>query len=260
MSNSYWKDRIANSQARATEKGRKQIDTQLRKYYKKTAQKVMLDFENTYEKILKSMEDGKKPTPADLYKLDKYWQLQGQLRQELQKLGEKQISALTKRFQLNFFDVYYSFALEGAQAFNTLDIEGVNQMLNSIWCADGKSWSQRVWDNTSKLAETLNEELIHCVASGKPSGDLKKLLQERFNVSFSQADSLVRTELAHIQTQAAQKRYEDYGIQYVQVWADEDERRCPVCAKLHQKRIPITGEMPIPAHPRCRCCVIPVVE
>lgn len=66
--------------------------------------------------------------------------------------------------------------------------------------------------------------------------------------------------MAHIQTQAARKRYKDAGITEVEVWADKDERQCDVCGKLHQKRFPIHGAMPIPAHPRCRCTIIPVVE
>lgn len=55
----------------------------------------------------------------------------------------------------------------------------------------------------TKHSDTLNEHLIHCVATGKTPGELKKLLQEDFGVSYGRADSLVRTELAHIQTQAA---------------------------------------------------------
>ena len=71
---------------------------------------------------------------------------------------------------------------------------------------------------------------------------------------------LVRTELAHVQTQAAKQRYSDYGVNKVQVWADKDERRCETCGKLHEKVIPIEQTMPIPAHPRCRCCIIPYIE
>jgi SPP1 gp7 family putative phage head morphogenesis protein len=66
--------------------------------------------------------------------------------------------------------------------------------------------------------------------------------------------------MAHIQTQAAQHRYSEYGIKEVEVWADEDERRCEVCGELHEKRYPVNGVMPVPAHPNCRCTVIPVVE
>jgi SPP1 gp7 family putative phage head morphogenesis protein len=256
----YWQDRIAKAQDAITAKSRKQIEKQLSKYYAMAAKQVIEDFENTYLKLLATVEDGKQPTPADLYKLDKYWQLQGQLRKHLRTLGEKEVVLLTKYFELNFFDVYYSIEVDGATAFNTLDVETVSQMINHIWCADGKSWSQRIWEDTEALAETLNEQLIHTVAAGKKTTELKHLLQDRFGVSYSRADALVRTELAHIQTQAAVKRYEDYGIQEVEVWADEDERRCEVCGKLHEKRYPIGAAIPIPAHPRCRCCIVPVVD
>lgn len=256
----YWQDRMAANLTKVSNKSAKQIEKQLAKYYAITAKKVIEDFENTYLKLLATVENGKEPTPADLYKLEKYWELQGQLRQELRELGEKEIVLLTKHFELNFFDVYYAIEVDGSVSFNTLDTETVHQMINQIWVADGKSWSQRIWEDTEALAATLNEQLITTVAAGNKTTELKNLLQERFGVSYSRADALVRTELAHIQTQAAVKRYEDYGIKEVEVWADADERRCEVCGKLHQKRYPVGAAVPIPAHPRCRCCIVPVVE
>lgn len=257
---SYWQDRMARSQAKLTNKNVRQVEKQLRKYYGSSMKHVISEFEATYNKLLATVGAGKTPTPADLYKLDKYWRLQGQLRQELQKLGDRQVSALSKIFEIHFFDIYYSINIDGAEAFTTLDTATVQQMINHVWVADGKSFSQRVWANTEQLIETLNEQLIHCVATGKKTTELKNLLQERFGVSYNNADMIARTELAHIQTQAAQKRYEDYGIQEVQIWADEDERRCDVCGKLHETRYPTGSAVPIPAHPRCRCCIVPVVE
>lgn len=257
---SYWADRIAKAQDEISKKSIAQIEKQLTKYYGNSMKRVIKDFEDTYNKILAQSAEGKEITPALLYRLDSYWKLQGQLKGELQKLGNRQISALSTAFELNFFEVYYALNIEGATAFSTIDRAGALQLINHIWAADGRSWSQRVWDNLEKLAATLNDELIHCVATGKKTTELKNILQERFNVSYSQADALVRTEIAHVQTQAAKQRYEDYGIQKVQIWADEDERRCEVCGKLH-KKIYLTGQqVPIPAHPRCRCCIIPVVE
>lgn len=44
------------------------------------------------------------------------------------------------------------------------------------------------------------------------------------------------------------------------MWADEDERRCEQCGKLHKKRYKVTEDAPIPAHPRCRCTIIPIIE
>ena len=259
MSN-YWGERAAKTMAALTDKSIKQTEKQMKLYYQSTMKKTLDNFEKVYEKIFHRLSEGKEVTPADLYRLDAYWQLQYQIREELQKLGDRQTVLLSKNFVKQYKSIYESLALPGGQAFTTLDTSLVEQMINSIWCADGKSWSSRIWTNTERLAETLNEHLIHCVATGAQPGELKKLLQNDFGVSYSAADSLVRTEMSHIQTQAAQKRYTDYGITEVEVLADEDERRCEVCGKLHEKRFPIGSQMPVPAHPRCRCTIIPVVE
>lgn len=256
----YWEDRQAESLAKISNKSIKTIDKQMRKYYAQTMEQVMADFEATYNKLLTTIDDGRKPTPADLYKLDKYWKLQAQCREELEKLGEKQIALLSKNFETNWFEVYYSINIDGATAYSTLDKSLVEQMINQIWAADGKSWSARIWENTNRLQETLNEGLLHIVVAGKQPRELKQVLQERFNVSYSRADALVRTEISHIQNQAAQKRYEDYGVQEFEVWADADERRCEICAKLHKKVYPMGANIPIPAHPRCRCSILPVIK
>lgn len=256
----YWQDRWQRSQQKLTQKSLKQVEKQLARYYGSAMRHAIADFEATYDKLLATMEEGREPTPADLYKLDKYWQMQGQLRQELQKLGEKQIAALSNIFETNFFEVYYSLGIPGEQAYNTISREGALQLINSIWAADGKSFSQRVWGNVERLVETLNEGLLDCVITGKKTSELKKTLQERFGVSYRRADMLARTELAHVQTEAAKRRYEDYGIQKVQFWADPDERTCPECGKMHAKIFLATEAIPLPLHPNCRCTLLPVIE
>jgi SPP1 gp7 family putative phage head morphogenesis protein len=256
----YWQTRMAKAQDKLTAKRVKDIDKQVAQYYAKSMEKVINSFEITYLKVLQQVEEGKPITPAHLYKLDSYWKMQGELRKELEKLGYKQIALLSKQFENEFYDIYNSIALPSQTAFSTVSHEAVAQMINQVWVADGLSWSQRIWNNTEQLAQTLNDELIHCVATGKKTSELKNILQERFNVSYGRADALVRTELAHIQTQAAQQRYKDYGIQEVEVFVDEDERTCPECAKHEGERYPINAQMPVPFHPRCRCCMVPVVE
>ena len=256
----YWEDRMAKAQANLYDKNRRDIDKMIRKYYQSMSRQVIEDFESTYDKLLATLRDGKQPTPADLYKLDKYWSMQTQLDQKLTRLGKKQIAALTRGFRTQFYDTYKVIKLDGLKTFNTIDDGAVEQIINQIWCADGKSWSARIWDNLNALKQTLNEELIQTVVTGKKTSQLKQLLQERFNVSYSRADTLVRTELAHIQTQAAQQRYKDYGITEYEFYADPDERTCEVCGKLHQKRFPIGSVPKVPQHPNCRCTILPVID
>lgn len=259
MSN-YWQDREANALAKITNRSITETEKLLAKSYKNTSRKILEEYADTYEKLFKTVADGREPTPADLYKLDKYWQMSVSVNAELKKMGINQEQILSKKFLDEFAEIYGAISVNGVEAFSTIDREGMVKAINSIWCADGKTWSTRIWDNIGYLQETLQEELIHSITTGKKTSDLKNMLQERFNVSYNQADMLVRTEMAHIQNSAAQQRYKDYGVEKFQVWADEDERRCEVCGKLHQKKFPINAALPIPAHPRCRCSIIPVVE
>lgn len=256
---SYWQDRQAAAQNNLTNKNIEEVNKQLIKYYQKAAKQIIKEFESTLDKLYTTVGEGRAPTPADLYKLDKYWQMQGQLKQKLESLGNKQYNLFFKNFVKEYAEIYEAIAFKNDLFFGKLNNSTIEQMISQIWCADGKAWSSRIWANTDKLQEALNENLIHCVLTGKKSSELKKILQEEFAVSHYRAESIVRTEMAHIQTQAAQQRYEDAGVQEFEVWADKDERRCEVCGKLHQKRYPVGAQVPIPAHPNCRCCIIPVI-
>lgn len=258
----YWIERIQRAQELAASKSFKATQTQFKKYYSASMIKILDEFEKTYNKILLNIDEGKEPTPADLYKLDKYWQMNAQLRRELEKLGEKQISMMSKVFETLFFEVYYSIDIPKVEepTFNTIDKALVTQMINSVWVADGKTWSDRVWDNTKRLQQTLNENLIHCLVTGKKTSELKKLLQERFDVSYRRAETLVRTEIAHIQTEAAKKRYQDYGIKQVEVLVDPDHKTCDKCKALIGKKFNVNDTPPLPVHPNERCCLVPVVN
>lgn len=256
----YWQDRMHASQNAVSAKTQKEIDKHVRKYYQQISKQVIADYESLFNEIVAKQAAGEAISPATLYAMDKYWAMNAQLTKRLSKMGSKLQAIMTKLFQIAYWRSYNSIKIEGLKAFTTLDDAAVQQIINSVWCADGKSWSQRIWNNTALLQQTLDEQLIHCVVAGKKTTQLKELLQDRFNVSYGRADALVRTEIAHIQTEAAKQRYTDYGIQQVEIWADKDERRCDVCGKLHKKKYPVGAQVPIPAHTNCRCCIVPVVE
>ncbi len=256
----YWQDRMQAAQNALTAKKRREVERQIRRYYTKLSKKVIEEYESLYNQVLLKKAAGETISPATLYQMDKYWSMQGQIRQRLRSTGAHFQSMLSKIFEIVYRDSYDAITIKGLTAFRTIDDNAVQQVLNQIWTSDGKSWSERIWKDMTLLQETLEEGLLECVATGKKTSDLKKILQDKFSVSYNRADTLVRTEMAHIQTEAAKKRYSDYGIEQVEIWADPDERTCPVCEKLHKKKYPVNALVPIPAHPRCRCCVVPVVK
>ncbi len=265
---SYWQKRMLAAQKNYSDKSIVEINKQLLQYYKSAMRSTIRDFEAVYDKVLNQAEEGKPITPADLYKLNKYYQMQAQLNKRLQKLGDKQCNVMSKQFEAEYKHIYVALtddkqaitAMISDAAWSTIDEQAAKQVANQIWCADGKSWSQRVWGNLDELQQTLNDGLIDCVVSGKKTSELKKLLMERFNVSYHRAQTITRTEIAHIETQAAKDRYKSYGIQQVEILADTDSRTCDICARLDHKIISINDKMPIPVHPNCRCCIIPVID
>lgn len=267
---SYWQNRMLDAQKKWSDKSIDEINTQLFKYYKSAMKSTIRDFEAVYDKVLVQAEEGKQITPADLYKLDKYYQMQAQLKNRLQKLGDKTCAAMSAEFEREYKHIYSALTIDSEGqaikamvsdiAFSSIDEEAAKYVASQIWCADGKSWSQRVWGNMDELQQTLNDGLIDCIVSGKKTSDLKKLLIERFNVGYHRAETITRTEIAHIETQAAKDRYKNYGIKKVQILADTDSRTCDVCAKLDGKEFDINAKIPIPAHPNCRCCIIPVID
>lgn len=256
----YWHERTLKAQEAILKRTVEDIEKQITKYYQTASRNIVGGFLYTYNKIMNTQKKGKDPTPADLYRLDTYWKQQAQIQNELQRLGDKQTELYLKKFRECYFEIYNSIALKDDSHFQSINNEIVEHMITMIWNADGKSWSDRIWDNTSLLRESLNEGLIECLLNGRSPRELRERLMYEFDVSWNRADTLVRTETAHIQTQATKHRYEDAGIKEVYVWADEDERRCDICGKLHEKRFLITDKMPVPAHPRCRCRILPVIE
>ena len=254
----YWAVRSNKAQAAATAKGIKATEEQLIKYYGATQKKLIGQFEQIYNKVMSSIDEGRKPTPADLYKLDSYWKMQGQLKEELTKLGDKQAALFSKQFVEQYQNIYDTLALPSGGSYSTISTEAAEQMIKQIWCADGKSWSDRIWANTDKLQQTLNDNLIDCLITGKKPTELKHILQEQFGAAYNRADTVVRTEMAHIQTQAAQQRYKESGITEIEVLADDAE--CEICKKLDGKRFSIKATVPIPAHPNCRCSIIPRID
>ena len=64
----------------------------------------------------------------------------------------------------------------------------------------------------------------------------------------------------HYLNSATLQRYRDDGVEYVRVWAAEDERTCDTCGSYHEKIYPIEKCPVLPFHPNCRCTILPVTD
>ena len=172
-----WKQRMLDAQKKWTDKDIDAINKQLLHYFRVASSSIIKEFEAVYDKVLANAEEGKPITPADLYKLDRYYQMQAQSNKVLQTLGDRTAALLEDRFEQEYKNIYSELTVnkEGKvvkaavsdKAFSTINEQVAKQVANQIWCADGKSWNQRMWKNIDYLKQTLSDGLIECVVTGK---------------------------------------------------------------------------------------------
>lgn len=149
-----------------------------------------------------------------------------------------------------------------AFSFGSFDKKTVDRVLRSKW--SGKNYSERIWDNTQELADTLKDEMILSFLTGKGERDMAQSIQNRFQVGANAARRLVRTESNHIRTEMDFEAYKEAGVEEYQYLATLDLRTSKICRSLDGKIFKVserkTGENCPPMHPWCRSTTISVID
>lgn len=268
MARDYWAERQEDELNKISSKTEAEINKQLDKYYMSAMKQVMNDFEATYNALMAQIAAGEKPTVAKLYALDRYWQMQGRLKNLCEKLGNKEATLLSNKFEKLWEDVYEAAALPSDLEFTFVSESNAEQMVKSIWTADGKTFSDRIWKSTEDLVATLNEDFVHLVVTGSDPSKLRKKLEtmvrEDVTNARKRADMLVRTEVAHIQDASAEKRYKDSGLEQWMFLGRENHEKdlgCN-CKKLDGTiwRFDDPNAPKLPQHPNCRCRRKPIMN
>ena len=267
---SYWANRQEEELNKITNRTERDINKQLDKYYTKAMKQVIKDFEDTYNALMAQIAAGEKVTVAKLYALDRYWQLQGSLKRLCEELGNKEIALLSKKFEEQWQEVYDAAALPTDDAFSFVSESNAKQAIKSTWLADGKTFSDRVWQSSEDLVASLNDDFVHLVITGGDTRDVVKKLEsmvaDNVQNKRAKARTLVNTEINHIQTEAAAKRYKDSGLdEYMFLGREghEKELTCD-CKKLDGKIFSFAekavGRNCPPMHPNCRCRIKPIMK
>ena len=131
------------------------------------------------------------------------------------------------------------------------------------WC-NGKNFSERIWDNTNKLAYYLTTDISQGFARGENYQKLTKQLRERFlNVNAKDAYRLIYTEGTYVMAEGTMQPFtEDFEKYRVSTAADGNV--CPLCSDLSHSVFYIkdraAGVNFPPLHPWCRCTFEIVVD
>lgn len=163
------------------------------------------------------------------------------------------------------YESSYHHAVYEAARMSGLDLQtgpidegALETILKKKW--SGQNYSERVWNNTQKVADALKEELMIGALTGKTEKEMTDSINEQFLSGRNKARRLVRTESSYIHNEAHFQAYKDYGIEEYRFVATLDLRTSQICRerdgsvyRVNDKKIGVNAP---PMHPWCRSTTI----
>lgn len=118
------------------------------------------------------------------------------------------------------------------------------------------TYSDRIWAHQDQLKYELHKLLSIGLIQGVNPKKLASEVSKLFGVSLRNAQRLMRTEMARVQTDAQFESYKRNGFEYYQ-YHTLGARACPICRPLDGKIFKVSemliSENAPPMHPNCRC-------
>ena len=286
---SYWTDRqeqlkqaMVKSEAALKKRLEKFYDAEFKRLDKEIAayyQAYGYDNVIEYRKLLQSLSDADRtllmermddfakkypqyanlmPVRESIYRLDRLQGLQYSVfmtEAEIAGYTNDQIQTYLTRLSQQGLN-YGMEALGFGKNFYTLNSDVVRQFVDVPWC-NGENFSTRIWNDTQKLAQYLNQDMAQGFARGDSYEKLVKNLRQRFGrVNRRDAYRLVFTEGTYVMGESTMQPFMN-DFEYYRLSPVHDYKTCPICRSLAAQTFEIrnrqTGVNFPPIHPWCRC-------
>ena len=198
------------------------------------------------------------PVRESIYRLNRLEGLQYSIRMQQLEIGAVENEQITEHLNRQ--------AMQGANAaaetmgfgknFYSNNPDITKLFVNVPW-SNGENFSQKIWNNTAKLANYLNSDIAQGIARGDSYDRLVRRLRERFsNVSRNDAYRLIYTEGTYVMAESTiqpfTEDFEKYRLSTV-----GDGKVCDICRGVSEETFDIANRQPgvnfPPLHPWCRC-------
>ena len=171
----------------------------------------------------------------------------------LKQLGEKA-----------YYRSVYNMQKETGLAFGFSHVsrKQIDQALQMKW--SGKHFSDRIWQNTQQLADSLKDELLISLITGRTDRETAESIRAQCGGGAKQARRLVRTESCYMAGELTAQSYIDCGIKKYRYVAVLDLRTSEICRKLDGQVFEVkdhqAGKNYPPMHPWCRSTTISIID
>lgn len=194
---------------------------------------ITQDFTSVYNQMLSTLGEKEKPSPAHLYKLDSYWELQKNTKALFERNGKEIYFHFNSQLARMYVEVYEGIAPDGREKTCLVDKIKIQELIDSPWGGNQKNVQERIWINLTVLFDNLFGDLMQCVIKNSTITVLKNNLQERCEKSKQLLNTLFSDENTHLRAYATAQRYKDdfkssesaldYFNSYVNTYGNEEE-------------------------------------
>ena len=250
------------------------LDKEIAAYYQKYGEDNVITYRNLLQSLsdedrrllMERMDDfvAKYPQYADLmpvresiYKLDRLQGLQYSVfmtEAEIAGYTNDQIEAYLRRLSQQGLN-YGMETLGFGKNFYSINDDIVRQFVDVPWC-NGENFSTRIWNDTNRLAQYLNQDIAQGFARGDSYDKLVRNLRQRFrNVNRKNAYRLVFTEGTYVMAESSMQPFiQDFDKYHTSPVLDG--KTCSICRGMRHETFLMSERRPgvnfPPLHPNCR--------
>ena len=307
MSNNYWTKRFEEEEKQRNISN-KAYAKEIEKQYKIAENKIKSDIEKWYIRIADnnqiSLADAKKLLTKDELKEFKWtlaeytqkaksgaWKkelenasarvhiqrleaLQLQVKNSIEILRNKENEMLEDYLIKNYEDTYYHSLYEISKGLNlktsfaTLDRNKINQVIGKPWLKDGKTFSDRIWQDKEQLINTLRTKITQSFITGSTLDEaveeISKFVSDKIKNKEYVARRLLETESAAYASKAQIEAFKSIDVEKYEIVATLDLHTSEICQEMDGKVFNISdqeiGVTVPPFHSHCRTVIAPYFD
>lgn len=221
---------------------------------------LMITLAQCQEEIARQAILARLNAPAYAARISRLEALKDLIHAQAYKVGSAAHYRLTDRLIDTYEQSYYRSIYDQQRRtetgfdFTKLTDRDVQAAIATNWA--GSNYSKRVWKNTKKLAESLEEVITQDLMTGQSIRDMELALEARVVSERYKINRIIRTEVNHCCNQGTLMSYKAAGtLRYIYL-ATLDMRTSSICRSLDKEvffvsKAKVGVNFP-PMHPNCR--------
>lgn len=263
----HWYQRFATNNEISMQEARKWLTSnQLEEFKWDVNQYIRYGEQNELNQIwMKELENA-----SSRVHISRLESLKLQVQHQVEVLYGNQLDEVDNLIKRVYADDYYHSIFEVQRGFNiawnitAIDSDRLERIISKPWVVDGRNFSNRIWDNKSKLINELHNELSQMIIRGSSPDNAITNIARKMNTSKVNAGRLVMTESAYFASESQKDAFGELDVERYEIVATLDSSTSEICRGLDGEVFEMKDYEPSvtapPFHVWCRTTTVPYFD